>query len=75
MCAFIAMLFCAKYLWRVLGAGLLQLGYWTVFVLFAPWTQLLIPILGIWYILFLSQFMIYEHLDEAFGIEEGYASA
>ena len=30
------LLLCAKYLWRVLGVGLLQLGYWAVFVLFAP---------------------------------------
>ena len=64
------LLFCAKYLWRVLGAGLLQLGYLAVFVLFAPWTLLLVPILGVWYILFLSQFLIYEQMDEAFEIEE-----
>lgn len=64
------LLFCAKYLWRVLGVGVLQLGYWAVFVLFAPWTLLLLPILGVWYILFLSQFLLYEQLDEAFQIEE-----
>lgn len=63
------LLFCVKYFWRVLGAGLLQLGYLAVFVLFAPWTLLLLPILGVWYILFLSQFLIYEQLDEALGIE------
>ena len=63
------LLFCAKYLWRVLGVGLLQLGYLAVFVLFAPWTLLLVPILGVWYILFLSQFLIYEQMDEAFCIE------
>jgi len=64
------LLFCARYLWRVLGAGLLQLGYLAVCVLFAPWTLLLVPILGVWYILFLAQFLIYEQMDEAFGIEE-----
>lgn len=63
------LLFCAKYLWRVLGVGILQLGYLVVFVLFAPWT-LLLPVLGVWYILFLSQFLIYEQMDEAFGIEK-----
>ena len=63
------LLFCAKYLWRVLGVGLLQLGYLVIFVLFAPWT-LLLPILGVWYIMFLSQFLIYEQMDEAFEIEE-----
>jgi len=65
------LLFAAKYLWRVLGAAVLQLAYIAVFVLFAPWTLLLIPVLGFWYILFLSQFMIYDQLDEAFQIEEG----
>ena len=64
------LLFCAKYLWRVLGVGILQLGYLVVFVLFAPWTLLLLPILGVWYILFLSQFLVYEQIDEAFGIEK-----
>ena len=64
------LLFCAKYLWRVLGVGILQLGYLVVFVLFAPWTLLLLPVLGVWYILFLSQFLIYEQMDEAFGIEK-----
>lgn len=63
------LLFCIKYFWRVLGVGLLQLGYWAVFVLFAPWTLLLLPVLGVWYILFLSLFFLYEALDEAFQIE------
>jgi len=63
------LLFCIKYFWRMLGVGLLQLGYWTVFVLFAPWTLLLLPALGIWYILFLSQFLIYDQMDESFHIE------
>lgn len=69
------LLFCVKYFPRVLGVGLLQLGYWTVFVLFAPWTLLLLPILGVWYILFLSQFLIYEQMDGAYGIEAGRGEA
>jgi len=63
------LLFCIKYFWRTLGTGLLQLVYWALFVLFAPWTLLLLPLLGVWYILFLSQFVIYEQMREAFGIE------
>lgn len=63
------LLFCAKYLWRVLGVSVLQLGYLAVFVLFAPWTLLLLPVLGVWYILFLSQFLIYEQMDNEFCIE------
>lgn len=66
------LLFCAKYLWRVLGVGILQLGYLAVFVLFAPWTLLLLPILVIWYILFLTQFLIYEQMDIEFCIEASF---
>ena len=64
------LLFCAKYFWRVLGVGMLQLVYLAVFVLFAPWTLFLLPVLGVWYILFLSQFLIYEQMDEAYQIKE-----
>lgn len=66
------LLFTIRYFWRVLGVGLLQMAYWAVFVLFAPWTLLLLPVLGIWYVVFLSQFLLYDQLDEAFGIEEQY---
>ena len=62
-------LFAIKYLWRVLGAAALQMAYGLVMVLFAPWTLLLIPVLGFWYILFLSQLIIYADLEEAFHIE------
>ena len=62
-------LFTAKYLWRVLCAALVQLAYWTVHLLFAPWTLLLIPFLGIWYIVFLSQFLIYDPLNAELEIE------
>ncbi|MDE7243539.1 MAG: hypothetical protein K2O18_06125 [Oscillospiraceae bacterium] len=67
-----AALFCLLNFWRVLGAGLLQLGYLAVFVLFAPWSLLLLPVVGLWYIVFLSQFLIYERMDDSFQIEELY---
>lgn len=63
-------LFFLLHFWRVLGAGLLQLAYWAVLVLFAPWTLLLLPVTGIWYIVFLSQLLLYEQMDDAFHIEE-----
>ena len=63
-------LFFLLHFWRALGVGALQLGYWAVFVLFAPWTLLLLPVTGIWYIVFLSQFLLYEQMDNAFHIEE-----
>lgn len=63
-------LFTAKYPWRVLGVGALELVYCLIFVLFAPWTLLLLPFLGAWYLVFLSQLLLYDRLNEALGIEE-----
>lgn len=65
-------LFCLKYFWRVAGVGLLQLAYLALMVLFAPWTILLLPVTGAWYIAFLAQLLLYKRMDEAFRIEEQY---
>lgn len=65
-------LFSIKRFWRVMGAGLVQLAYLAIFILFAPWTILLVPVTGMWYIVFLSQLLIYEQLDEDFHIEESF---
>ena len=64
------LLFTAKYLWRVLGVVLLQAAYLLVYILFAPWTLLLIPFLGLWYMIFLSQLLIYDELDAELNIED-----
>ena len=69
------MLFCIQYFWRVMGAGLLQLAYLALLVLFAPWSLLLLLVTGMWYILFLAQFLLYEQMDNAFHIEELYDRA
>lgn len=63
-------LFTAKYAWRMAGVAVLQLLYDLIYVLLAPWTLLLVPVLGFWYIIFLSQFLIYDQLDQELGIEE-----
>ena len=68
-------LFCIKYFWRVMGAGLLQLAFIAVYVLLAPFSILLLPIIGAWYVVFLAQFMIYDQLDSSFHVEEQYGSA
>lgn len=64
------LLFCLQNLRRTLGSAAVQLLWWVAAALFFPWTAFLVPIVGVWYILFLSQFLIYEQLDEAFAIEE-----
>jgi len=65
-----AILFTVKYPRRVLGVCVLQLAYYLVYILFAPWTLLLLPLLGIWYITFLSQFFLYDRLNEELRVEE-----
>lgn len=67
------LLFCVRYFWRVMGVGLLQLFYWALYLLFAPWTVLLLPFIGVWYIVFLSMLLIYDNMDESFHIEELYS--
>lgn len=68
-----AVLFLIKRFWRVMGAALVQLVYLAVLVLFAPWTVFLLPITGMWYIVFLSQLLIYEQLSEDLHIEESFS--
>ena len=69
------LLFTAKYLWRVLGAALVQLLYFAIVILFAPWTLILVPALGVWYIIFLSQFILYDKLNLELKIEEQFEAA
>lgn len=69
------LLFTIQNFWRVMGVGLLQVFYWGIYILFAPWTLLILPIVGIWYILFLSQFLLYDRLNQAFQIEEQFHRA
>lgn len=70
-----AVLFCIQNFWRVMGVGLLQIGYWAVYLLFAPWTLLILPIVGVWYIQFLAQLLLYPALDSAFAIEAQFDQA
>lgn len=68
-----AVLFLIKWFWRVMGAALVQLVYLAVLVLFALWTVFLLHITGMWYIVFLSQLLIYEQLNEDLHIEESFS--
>lgn len=53
-----------------LKASAIQIIWWLAAFLFLPWTAFLLPLLGVWYILFLAIFTVYRSLDEAFHIEE-----
>lgn len=68
-----ALLFTVRHFWATLGTALLQLLWWVFMVLFAPWTLLLLPFVGVWFALFVALFLLYKHLEDAFCIEESIA--
>lgn len=65
-----AVYFCILHLWKSLGAALVRVAWWLILFLFLPWTAFVVPVLGVWYVLFLSVFILYRDLDEDFRIEE-----
>lgn len=65
-----AVFFCIFHFGRVLVSALLQMAWWAVMFLFLPWTAFVVPVLGVWYILFVALHLIYPMLDEDFRVEE-----
>lgn len=63
-------LFCLQYFPQVLKAAAVQAGFWILMFLLLPWSGFAVPVLGVWYILFLAIFLLYDKLNEAFRIEE-----
>ena len=68
------LLFSLKYFLPVVGTAALQLVFWLVMVLFAPWTLLLLPFVAIWFIQYAVLFLLYDKLEEAFQLEEEIAA-
>lgn len=62
-------LFSIQYFWHTLRSAALRLLWWTFLALLLPWSLFLLPVVGIWYILFVNLFLLYGDLDEAFQIE------
>ena len=48
----------------------LQLVWWAAMFLLLPWTAFVVPVLGVWYILFVALHIIYPALDGDFRVEE-----
>ena len=65
-----SLFFVLFHLGRVFLAALLRVLWWLILFFFLPWTAFVVPILGVWYILFLSVFLVYRDLDTDFKIEE-----
>lgn len=55
---------------RVFGAAVLQVAYWLIMLFLLPWSAFAVPILGDWYVLFLSVFFIYRPLNRDFKVED-----
>lgn len=68
-------LFILRFFRKTLGCALLQVLYWGAAVLFLPWSAVLLPLTGFWFILFTGSFFLYGALDECFHIEEQIAQA
>lgn len=63
-------LFCIKYFKRSFCTALMQVVFWIIIVLFLPWSGFILPFIGLWTILFLTFFFLYDSFNEAFSIEE-----
>lgn len=63
------LLFAITNFWQLLGAAALQTAWWLLTALLLPWSAFLVPFFGVWVILFISQFMLYNRMDSAFQIE------
>ena len=69
------LLFSIRFFGRTFGCTLLQILYWGVIVLFLPWSVILLPFAGVWFILFTVHFLLYDTMNEVFHLEEEIAQA
>lgn len=74
-CAKNSLLLMLRYFWKVAGTALLQIIYWIIMVLFLPWSIILVPILGFWFIIYTAVFLMYDTLNDVFKIEEQIAQS
>lgn len=68
-------LFMLQYFPKVFGIALLQMLYWVTLALFLPWSVVLLPLTGFWFILYTADFLLYNTLNNSFHIEELIARA
>lgn len=70
-----SLLFLLRHFWQCLGMAALQLAWWLLTVLFAPWSLLALPFVGCWFSLFVALFFVYKPLDRDLAIEQRIAAA
>lgn len=69
------LLFIIRFFPKTAGIALLQLLYWAVMLLFLPWSAVLLPLIGFWFILYTATFLIYDTLNDSFQLESLIADA
>lgn len=70
-----SLLFMLRFFPKTAGIALLQLAYWIVIFLFLPWSVILLPLTGFWFILFTANFFIYDTFNNIFEIESRIADS
>ena len=70
-----SLLFTSKYLWRILLIVIINLIFLGILISLAPYSLILLPFIGIWYPVFLSQFLLYDYLNEELEIEKKFNNA
>lgn len=63
-------IFLLRYPWRVLGIGLINVLWWYAGLLLLPWSLFLLPILGLWFIWYVSFHMLYDPFNQEFELEK-----
>ena len=64
-----SLLFMIRFFPKTAGITLFQLTYWIIIVLFLPWSVILLPLTGIWFVLYTANFIIYDTFNNIFQIE------
>lgn len=64
-----AMLLTLRHPLRTLGGALLQALYWGIFLAYYPFSQLILPITGLWFPLFVGLSVIYPPMEAEFNLE------
>ena len=67
-----AVLLMIRHFWRVMGIGVVCLLYLTLYLLLAPWSLVLVPFVGLWFMVFMAEYHLYPQLDEALEINKRY---
>ncbi|MGN0465318.1 MAG: hypothetical protein ACI4F9_03085 [Lachnospiraceae bacterium] len=74
-CARNCLLFILRFFPKTAGIAIIQILYWAIIVLFLPWSVILLPLIGFWFILYTVNFLIYDTLNDSFQIENLIADA